>query len=212
MSGCRLSAFCLPLLLWCILLPNPVIAQVRTTTPPGNDDPALLAEKVIKAAGGREKLLTTFRLVERYNAGAEKAQPEKSQSRTSILQPPKVWTVGGKERGEEPAKFVVWAWTLGILDDPQTTREPIPGLEEAGVSTLAIRVSGTVRPAMDLHFDPSTLRLIRVDWRDDIYRFSDWREHDGAGFHAQTAIWKKKADKPWFFHEVVSVERLAALP
>jgi hypothetical protein len=212
MSGCRVFAGCLLLISGLLHQTLPALAQQTTPAASSDDNPGLLASKIITAAGGREKLLTTFRLAERFNAGAEKAAPEKSQSRTSILQPPKVWTVGGKERGEEPAKFVVWAWTLGILSDPQTKLESKPGLAEDGKTTLALRASGSVNPAMDLHFDPQSLRLIRVDWRDDIYRFSEWREHDGTAFHAQTTIWKKTAGKPWFFHEVVSVERLAALP
>ncbi|MEY3458458.1 MAG: hypothetical protein RL215_1615 [Planctomycetota bacterium] len=35
---------------------------------------------------------------------------------------------------------------------------------------------------------------------------------DGAGYHALTAIFKKGAEKPWFFHEIVSIERLTELP
>lgn len=186
-------------------------AQEKTAAQDGDSLPVLI-EKCFTAAGGREQRLSTFRMIERYNAGVEKAAPEKSQPRSSVLQPPNVWIVGEKERGSEPAKFVVWAWTLGILDAPQTKLETIPGTTENGHTTRALRASGSVTPAMDLHFDPQSLRLVRVDWRDDIYRFSDWREHDGAGFHAQTTIWKKNAVKPWFFHEVVSVERLEKLP
>jgi hypothetical protein len=189
-----------------------IAAQEASNLTASSDDPQVLVQSVIAAAGGRDKLLKTFKLAERYNVGAEKAGPGKSTPRNSILQPPKIWTVDGRERGEEPAKFVVWAWTLGMLNEPATKLQTIPGVQESGKTTRAIRASGTVTPAMDLHFDAQTFRLIRIDWRDDIYRFSDWREHDGTGFPAQTAIWKKKADKPWFFHEVLAVERLAPLP
>jgi len=195
----------------CVLTPF-AAAQETSNVTPGSDDTKQLVQSVNAAAGGREKLLTTFKMVERYNAGAEKAPPTKSQSRNSILQPPKIWTVEGNERGAEPAKFVVWAWTLGLLNDPATQLQKIPGVQESGATTQAVRASGTVTPAMDLHFDSQTFRLIRIDWRDDIYRFSEWREIDGTGFPSQTAIWKKMADKPWFFHEVLSVERLTSLP
>lgn len=212
MFGRRILAGCLLLISGSLHQPQTASAQGPAPAASSAADTGLLVTKIIAAAGGRDKLLTTFRMVERFNSGAEKTAPEKSQSRISILQPPKVWTVAGKERGEEPAKFVVWAWTLGILNDPQTKLETIPGLAEDGTTTLALRASGSVKPAMDLHFDPQSFRLIRVDWRDDIYRFSEWREHDGAAFHAQTTIWKKAASKPWFFHEVLSVERLPTLP
>lgn len=212
MFGYRLLAGCLLVISGLLHQPQTASAQEPTPAASSADDTELLVTKIIAAAGGHDKLLTTFRMVERFNSGAEKAPPEKSQSRTSILRPPKIWTVGGKERGEEPAKLVVWAWTLGILSDPLTKLETIPGLAEDGKTTLALRASGSVKPAMDLHFDPQSFRLIRVDWRDDIYRFSEWREHDGTPFRAQTTIWKKAASKPWFFHEVVSVERLETLP
>lgn len=212
MFGSRLLAGCLLVISGFLYQPQTASAQEPTPAANSADDSGLLVRKIIAAAGGPDNLLTTFRMVERFNSGAEKAAPEKSQSRTSILQPPMVWTVAGKERGEEPAKFVVWAWTLGIFRDPQTKLETIPGQAEEGKTTLALRASGSVKPAMDLHFDPQSLRLIRVDWRDDIYRFSEWREHDGTAFHAQTTIWKKTGSKPWFFHEVVTVERLTALP
>lgn len=201
---------CCLAILW--LLTSSAIAQETSQRTPDGDELQALIRNVNSAAGGQEKLLGTFRMVERYNAGAVKAAPEGSQSRTSILQPPKIWTVAGKERGTEPAKFVVWGWTLGLVNDPATKLQTIPGVQESGTTTKAIRASGTVTPAMDLHFEPQTFRLIRIDWRDDIYRFSDWREIDGTGFPGQTAIWKKQADKPWFFHEVLSVERLATLP
>lgn len=176
------------------------------------DDITLTVNKAITAAGGREKLLTTFRMVKRYNSGTVRASAEKSQNRTSVLQAPKIWRVGGKERDGEPAKFVVWAWTLGILTDAETKLASIPGISEGDATTIGVQASGTVSPAMDLHFHPQTLRLIRVDWRDDIYRFSNWREHDGAGFHALTVMHRRQTDKPWFFHEIVSVERLSELP
>ena len=171
-----------------------------------------IVEKAIAAAGGREKLLTLFRIEERYNFGAEPVAAEKSTRRTSVIEPPKYWWVGGKDRTGEPAKFDVWGWTLGVLTDPKSAIEVIPGVAEPGGATVALRVSGTVAPAMDLHFDAATHRLVRMDWINDIYRFSDWREHDGVGYQARTVISKKATGKVWFYHEITAIERLASLP
>jgi len=175
-------------------------------------DPKALAAKAIAAAGGEAKLFTLFRIEERFNFGETEAAPEKSSKRKSVIEPPLYWWVGGKERGDEPAKSDVWAWSLGVLTDGKSILEAIPGATEGGKTTLALRVSGSVTPAMDLHFDPDTHRLARLDWKNDIYRFSDWREVDGAGYQARTTIFKKNTGKAWFYHEITQIERLAALP
>lgn len=47
-----------------------------------------LVGKVITAAGGDEKLLTLFRMEERYNSGKERASP--GTSRVSVVEPPEV--------------------------------------------------------------------------------------------------------------------------
>ncbi|MFM2093765.1 MAG: hypothetical protein RIS70_889, partial [Planctomycetota bacterium] len=153
-----------------------------------------------------------FRMKERYNSGAVAAEAEKSTPRESVLEPPQYWWVDGQDRKQEPAKFAVWGWTLGVLLDPKTVLEAIPGVEERSRKTLGLRASGTVNPPMDLYFDSGTFRLVRLDWREDVYRYSDWREVDGTGYHGRTAIYKKGAVEPWFHHEVVSVERLPSLP
>lgn len=175
-------------------------------------EPGQVAEKAIAAVGGEAKLLRLFRMKERYNAGAVAADVDKSTPRESVLEPPEYWWVDGKDRKQEPAKFAVWGWTLGVLLDPKTVLETIPGVDERSRKTLGLRASGTVNPPMDLYFDSETFRLVRLDWREDVYRYSDWREVDGTGYHGRTAIFKKGAAEPWFHHEVVSVERLPALP
>lgn len=175
-------------------------------------DKNAIIEKAIAAAGGKEHLLTMFQMKERYSSGPVAALPEKSSPRESVLEPPKYWWVNGKDREGEPAKFVLWGWTLTILNDAKASIEKIAGVEENGRTTVALRIRGVVDPEMDLHFDRDTFRLVRIDWRDDIYRFSDWRVHNGTGYHARTAIYKKSSKEPWFHHEVVAVERLAKLP
>jgi hypothetical protein len=171
-----------------------------------------LAAKAIAAVGGEAKLFRQFRMKERYNSGPAPADPEKAGKRESILDAPDYWWLGGKDRSGEPAKFDVWAWTLVALTDPKTTMEILPGVEENGKITLGLRLGGTIDPVMDLHFDPDTHLLIRFDWRNDIYRFSEWREHDGAGYHANTTMFKRKTNEPWFHHEILEIERLTELP
>ena len=171
-----------------------------------------LAAKAIEAAGGEAKLLRVFRMRERFNSGPALADPAKASTRESILEAPQYWWLSGKDREGEPAKFDVWAWTLVALTDLKTAMETVPGVEENGKTTLALRLTGSIEPAMDLHFDPETHRLVRMDWRNDIYRFSEWRTHDDFGYQAKTVMHKRKTNEPWFHHEILEIERLTVAP
>lgn len=177
-------------------------------------DPKPLVDKVITAVGGQGKLLTLFRMKELFHFGdkAEPAEGKKRSTRESIVEPPLSWWIGTKERAEEPAKYDVWAWTLGVLTDPATKIEVIPDMTDEGKTCFGLRASGSVTPAMDLYFDMTTSLLLRIDWRDDFYRFSEWKETDGVKYASKTVIFKKASGKPWFFHEVTEVERLKELP
>ncbi len=173
-----------------------------------------MAGQDLAAIGGRDKVLTLFRIKETFHFGStpEPEEGKKRSSRESVIEPPKFWWLGKKERADEPAKYDVWAWTLGILTDPGTKTEALPALEDEGCQCLRLRVSGTVEPAMDLWFSADTHLLRRLDWRGDFYRFSEWREHDGVKYASRTVIHKLASGKPWFFHDVTGVERLAELP
>jgi hypothetical protein len=179
------------------------------------DDATALAEKelvskVINAAGGDEKLLKLFRMEERYNSGKELVSP--GTSRVSIVEPPNSWWIGTNERGAEPAKVTTWAWTLGVLKDPKSELEIIPDLTDDEKSLSGLRVTGSVDPAIDLYFDKTTHELVRVDWRNDIYRFSDWKDHDGTRYPSKCAMFRRSSGEPWFFHEIIAIERLTELP
>lgn len=178
------------------------------------EDAGAKVARVVQAAGGEDKLLKLFRMEEIFHFGdkPEPAEGKKRSTRESVLEMPGLWWLKGKERADEPAKFDVWAWTLGILVDPKAKVEDIPDKEDGGKALFGLRVSAVVDPAMDLYFDPATSLLTRLDWRGDIYRFSDWKEHDGAKYASRTVIFKAASGKPWFFHEVTAVERLKALP
>lgn len=177
-------------------------------------DPKPLIEKAVAAIGGKDKLLTLFRIKESFHFGdtPEPAAGKKKSTRESVLEPPKFWWVGKKDRTGEPAKFDVWGWTLGALVDEQSKVEAIADVTEEGTAAHGLRVSGTVTPPMDLYFDTETSLLLRFDWRGDIYRLSDWKECDGAKYPGKCVIYKKASGKPWFYHEITEIERLKELP
>jgi hypothetical protein len=176
----------------------------------------VIIRKVIDAAGGEDKLLRLFRTRETVNVSSD---PEKkAPERVSVYEPPKYWWTGNSERvknetmPDEPATFLVWAWTLGILTDPSSKLEVIPDVAESDKPAIGLRVSGTVTPPMDLYFDKAESRLVRIDWRSDIHRFSDWKELDGVKYPARCAGFKKPTGKPWYFSEIIELERLKDLP
>ena len=63
-----------------------------------------------------------------------------------------------------------------------------------------------------MYFDKTTFELVRVDWRNDIYRFSEWKDFDGTRYPARCAMFRRNSGEPWFFHEIVAIERLKELP
>lgn len=169
-----------------------------------------LVSKVIAAAGGDDKLLTLFRMEERYSAGKEFVPP--GTARVSVVEPPKSWWIGTNERGTEPAKITAWAWTLGVLKDPKSKLELLPDITDNEKSLSGLRITESVDPAIDMYFDKETDGLVRVDWRNDIYRFSDWKDFDGTKYPAKCAMFRRNSGEPWFFHEIVTIERLQELP
>jgi hypothetical protein len=171
---------------------------------------------VITAAGGEDRLLRLFRTRETVNVSAD--PDKKVAARVSVYEPPRYWWTGKHERvkdeqkPDEPATYLVWAWTLGILTDPNTKLEVLPSILESDQPAFGLRVSGTVTPAMEVYFDEAESRLVRIDWRSDIHRFSDWKEHDGVKYPAKCAGYKKATGKPWYFSEILELERLQDLP
>lgn len=193
-----------------------LVAAVAAAAPLVAADPPpdakVVAAAAVKAAGGEDKLLRLFRIKEMLNVSDDPSK--KGNARVSVLEPPTYWWVGKRERvkeEKEPATFLVYAWTLGVLTDPKSKLESIPGVKEDDKLTTGLRVSGTVTPPMDLHFDADH-KLIRIDWRADIHRFTDWKTHDGARYAAKTVGYKKATGKAWYFTEIVEIERLKELP
>ena len=203
-----MRVFCL-LALGCVSL-------LSVSTSASEPDPKSLIKQVVTAAGGEDKLLKLFRMRETVNVSSD---PEKKvPERVSVYEPPKYWWTDKNERVEnenapkEPATFLVWAWTLGALTDPKSKVELIPEVKESGKPAFGLRVSGTISPEMDLYFDKADSLLARIDWRTDILRFSDWKEHDGVKYPAKCVGYKKATGKPWYFSEIIELVRLKELP
>lgn len=198
---------------WTLLLVGLCALAAGSQASAQESKPPELVEKVIAAAGGEAKLLKLFRIKEQLNVSSDPLK--KGSERISVLEPPKFWWVGKKERvkeEKEPATFLVWAWTLGMLTDPASKVEVIDGVTENEALTLGLRVSGSVTPPLDMQFDAKDHRLVRIDWRNDIHRFSDWKEHDGTRYPAKCVGYKKASGKPWYFSEIKELERLSELP
>jgi hypothetical protein len=177
-------------------------------------DPKPMVEKAILAVGGKEKLLKIYRLKEIFHFGETPEPPagKKRSVRESILSQPDHWWINKKERGPDPAKDDARAWSLDLLVDAKSRFELIPEIVDEGRTCLGLRVTGSVTPAMSFYFDKETYLLRRLDWRSDFYRFSEWKEHDGLRYASRTVIFKTKSGKPWFFHDITELERLAQLP
>jgi len=198
------------LIAWCCV---PCLPSAAFTSDP---DTGIIIKKVFDAVGGEGKLLRLFRTRETVNVSSD---PEKKVAeRVSVYEPPKYWWTGKNERvkdeakPDEPATFLVWAWTLGILTDPASKLELIPDIVESNKAAIGLRVSGSVTPPMDIYFDKAESRLVRIDWRSDIHRFSDWKEFDGVKYPAKCIGFKRNTEKPWYFSEIVELERLNDLP
>lgn len=172
-----------------------------------------LVKQVVTAAGGEDKLLKLFQTRERVNVSSD--PDKKGNERVCVFEPPKHWWVGKKDRvkeQKEPATFLVWAWTLGALTDAKSKVDVIPEITEADKPAFGLRISGTIDPPMDIYFDKAESRLVRIDWRADIHRFSVWKEHDGVKYSAKCVGYKKNTGKPWYFSEIFELERLKELP
>lgn len=184
------------------------LAEAETT------DPKPLVENAIMAVGGKDKLLKIYRLKETFHFGEtpEPAAGKKRSLRDSILSQPDHWWINKKERGPDPAKDDARAWSLDLLVDEKSRFEVIPEIVDEGRKCVGLRITGSVKPAMSLYFDRETMLLRRLDWRNDFYRFSEWKEHDGLRYASRTIIFKVKTGKPWFFHDITELQRLDKLP
>lgn len=190
-----------------------LVIATRGQDAPAPADPKPLIAKAVAAVGGADKLLKLFRMKEAYHSGADPVPASGRETpRESVLEAPTNWWIGKNDRTDEPAKFDVWGWTLGAITDSKSKVEVVPDVVDDGKPAFGLRVSETIKPPMELYFDQQTNLLVRIDWRGDIYRFSDWKEHDGVKYASRCVLFKKATGKPWFYHQITELERLKELP
>lgn len=210
----------LPLVLlvgWLILRSAPCADEPQKAGPPGTVSPAArsLIHKAVQAAGGKTNLLGFFAFKDNVRLGDK--DTGFGAKRESVLDAPHHWWLkapgGYSERQDEPAKFLVWAWTLGALTSPASTIETVPDLKDGDMELWGLRISGSVDPAMELYFSKTNDMLARIDWRSDIHRFSAWSAlPTGTKYPARVVGYKKATGKPWYFDDVTEVTPLRELP
>jgi len=172
-------------------------------------------QKAIQAAGGRTNLLGCFTFKDHVRLGEK--DPGFGAKRESVMDAPRHWWLkapgGFSEREDEPARFLVWAWTLGALTDPVSTIEVIPDLKDGDMDLWGLRISGSVKPAMELYFSRTNDLLARIDWRSDIHRFSGWTNLPaGTKYPTSVVDYKKTTGKAWYYDDVTEVIPLKELP
>lgn len=167
-----------------------------------------LVDKAIQAAGGQDKLLTTFRWKEKYYIGACK----EGVPREVKLTPPDHWwengtdiAAGNPDRLEKT--YLVWVWTLAPLLDKDSTLAALPDVKVDDRACVGLRLSRRDRPDIDLYFDAETSLLARIDWRKYQIHFSEWKELDGFKYPAQAFV--RNADGSLSLRtELLELERL----
>ena len=170
----------------------------------------VLVDEIIAAAGGREALPRLFRIKELLNVSSD--AEKKGNERLSVIELPEHWWLGKQKRADEPAQYLVWAWSLQILLAQESKLERLASIREGDVELVGLRISGSVKPEMDLYVASDDKRLMRIDWRTDIHRFSHWKTVDGFRYPTRCVGTKKATSKPWYFTEILSLEKLAELP
>lgn len=182
-----------------------------------------LVDEATAAVGGKEKLLQLFEMKERLVLGPKQppeVTPETKPSRTSVVEAPKHWWIGGKERGVEPAKLLVHAWSLAVLHDPAAKLELLADAKLGETSCRVLKVSGIAPEPLELYFSAETLRLFAIDWRSDRHLFDAWKTTTGGLAYPSRTIGYKFADRkaktlaaaPWYQTDILNITPLAELP
>ena len=192
-------------------------AEPKPAAPRGTVSPAArpLIHQAVQAAGGEASLLGYFTFKDRVLIGDK--DTGFGSKRESVMDAPQHWWLktptGYSERKDEPATFLVWAWTLRALTDPASTIDVVPDVKDGDSELWGLRVSGSVQPAMELYFAKTSGLLARIDWRTDIHRFSEWKTLPaGTKYPARVIGHKKATGKIWYFDEVTEVTPLKELP
>ena len=134
--------------------------------PTGIVSPAVrpLIQKAVQAAGGKTNLLGFFAFKDNVRLGEK--DTGFGTKRESVMDAPHHWWLkapgGYSEREDEPATFLVWAWTLGALTSPASTIEIVPDVKDGDMELWGLRGSGSVKPAMELYFSKTNDMLAQV--------------------------------------------------
>ena len=176
-----------------------------------SDDPVKYAAEIVRRNGGADRLLKTFSMAETYSTNGGK----KNSDRVSQLQPPDLWYLGQTERVSESGKGSVcqdvWMWTLGPLVDPKTKLAAAPDAVVAGRKARALKVSGTIEPAIVAYFDAETYGLVRIDWKGQLFVFSTPKVFEGATVPTHCVLYGKDG-KERIRTDIHAISRLATLP
>jgi hypothetical protein len=101
-------------------------------------------------------------------------------------------------------------WTLGPLVDPKTKLAAAPDAVVAGRHAHALKVSGTIEPAIVAYFDAETYGLVRIDWKGQQFLFSEPKVFDGATVPTHCVLYGKDG-KERIRTDIRAITRLAAL-
>lgn len=215
----RRNIHLLALLLAALFVPlsAPCADEPLKREPTGTVSPAArpLIQKAIQAAGGTTNLLGYFTFKDNVRLG--ETDKGFGAKRESVMDAPRHWWLkapgGYSKREDEPATFLVWAWTLGALTSPASTIEIVPDVSDGDMELWGLRVSGSVKPAIELYFSKTNDLLARIDWRSDIHRFSAWTTlPTGTKYPARVVGYKKSTGKTWYYDDVSEVTPLKELP
>lgn len=171
-----------------------------------------LAKSTLAAAGGEAAIPKLFRIKEQLVLGED--PKGKVSTRLSVLEPPDHWWLGKKDRvkaDKEPAIFLVWTWTLGSLADPKSKLKAVPEAAIDGKPAYGIEISESITPPLTAYFDKETRKLVRIDWRKDQHKFSDWKDADGFKYPSK-CVGYRATGKAWYHSEITEFERLKELP
>ena len=187
---------------------------VRAGCSADTPDAAALAQQIVTAHGGPEKLLRTFRFAETYFLNGKTA-PGAGTDRASLVQPPYFWFVGDVERvGAEKKRSVtedVWMWTLGPLVHPRTKLERLPDAVLDGKPANTLRISVTIEPPIEASFDAVTHDLVKIVWNGQQFLFSQPVEVSGTRVPSRCVLLREGGNEG-IRTELRDIQRLAGLP
>ncbi|MDG2014953.1 MAG: hypothetical protein P8J33_15725 [Pirellulaceae bacterium] len=178
---------------------------------------------VVKAVGGKEKLLDVFRFSERVlitSTPTPVVSGETNANRTSVVRSGGGWWIGPNKRNKDKVRVLCWAWSLRILLDDKSKIEAIPDIVVDKKPAFGLRVTGSVKAPIDLFFDKTSKRLKAIDYTDSRHVFTNWKEtQEGhlypahvAGFRFADRRLSTLQEKQWYQTDILELVPLKKLP